>query len=178
MVTQHISSKTIPGPSAAIPVVYIILPAGSSYNRPLDMVWEAFKVQEHGKPNNTKPRKHPRYNKHLRSISQDDGKLQQGNRYTHKNIARSMDGETRILRTIKRPSMRSKQEYRYTGPRNPHDQLGNNSVILPNNRKKPTHTSGRILQIRNPRHQKRNKALKHGIYYPQCTEHPNPTPTF
>ena len=44
MVTQHISGKTMPGPSTAIPVVYIVLPAGSSYNRPLDMVWEAFKV--------------------------------------------------------------------------------------------------------------------------------------
>ena len=97
------------------------------------------------------------------SIKTDDGKLQQGTRYTHKNCARSMYGETRILRTIERPPMRSKQEYRYTGPRNPHDQLGNNSVILPNNKEKPTHTSGRILQIRNPRHQKRNKALKHGI---------------
>ena len=38
----------------------------------IDYVLGTFNTQEHGKPNNTKPRKHSRCNKHLHSIPQDD----------------------------------------------------------------------------------------------------------
>ena len=64
-------------------------------------------------------------------------------------------------------------------PRNPYDQSWINSDVLPNSRKEPTHTRDRIIQIqRNPGTKKGNEALKHGIYDPQHTKHPNPTSTF